>query len=201
MQLRVPAPCPGCELDVGALTHHEIVARLRVMPRRYRLALTRVQPGENAEAMIRQRPRPDVWSALEYAAHAGDMLDIMSPAIQLMEVDDEPKVFFFDPEEQAEEMEYNNWSTMEVITRLETAGADLSAVIEWVNADQWDRTGIFPWGTQTIRASAEQMVHEAHHHLEDIVAGLDALRKAQNPYAGGLGDGGSDDEPDSSAPG
>lgn len=170
------AACAECGLDYGVLAHHQIVGRLRVLPRRYRDAFGRFEPDEDREALLRQRPEPSVWSALEYTAHAGDMLDLLSPAIQLMEVQDVPKVYFFDPEEQAEEMEYNAWSTVEVLGRMETACADLSAVIEWVNADQWLRRGVFPWGEQDVRTSALQAVHEGHHHLYDVERVLAAVR-------------------------
>ena len=96
MSASATGPCAECGLDAGALAHHEIVGRLRVLPRRYRSVFGRFEPGEDAEGLLRLRPEPDVWSALEYTAHAGDMLDLLSPAIQLMEVEEDPKVYFFD---------------------------------------------------------------------------------------------------------
>ncbi len=174
-----PAACAACGLELATLAHHEIVGRLRVLPRRYRESFGRFEPDEDREALLRRRPEPDVWSALEYAAHAGDMLDLLSPAIQLMEVEDDPTVYFFDPEEQAEEMEYNTWSTIEVLGRMETACADLSSVIEFVGRDRWGRRGRFPWGEQDIRASALQAVHEGHHHLHDVDRVLATVRAAE----------------------
>ncbi|MGQ0743567.1 MAG: DinB family protein [Acidimicrobiales bacterium] len=188
----MPAHCSQCDLDVSALAHHELVGRLRVMPRRYRQMLKEATAWRiDPEGMLRSRPEPEMWSALEYTAHAADMIDLLSPAIQLIQVEENPTVYFFDPREQAEEMEYNEWTTTEVLSRLETACADLSAIIEFVGHQQWVRRGRFPWAEQDIRASAEQAVHEGHHHLHDVERVLRLIEKDfpqvadEDPASGG----------------
>ena len=53
--------------------------RSRAFPRRFTEALAPASPSEDNDAVIRTRPAPDVWSALEYAAHVADSARRRSP--------------------------------------------------------------------------------------------------------------------------
>ena len=82
---------------------------MRSFPRRYREALfgfTDVT-DEDPDAVVRRRPDPSTWSALEYTAHVRDMLDWMAGTIRRMNREREPTVDAFDPDERALDDRYN----------------------------------------------------------------------------------------------
>ncbi|MBV8160394.1 MAG: hypothetical protein JO265_05670, partial [Acidimicrobiia bacterium] len=60
--------CDECGFVYAEVSPDDAVLRLRSLGRRYRAPLTRFLAGEDGDAILRRRPEPGVWSALEYAA-------------------------------------------------------------------------------------------------------------------------------------
>lgn len=60
--------CEECGFDYDALAPADAPAAIRSFAKRYRAPLTRFLRGEDGDALVRRRPAPEVWSALEYAA-------------------------------------------------------------------------------------------------------------------------------------
>ncbi len=60
--------CDECGFVYEDLAAAEIPAAIRSFAKRYLAPLSRFLPGEDGDAVVRQRPAPDTWSALEYAA-------------------------------------------------------------------------------------------------------------------------------------
>ena len=67
------APCEECGFDYEALDPADVPAAIRAFAKRYRAPLTRFLRDEDGDSLVRQRPAPEVWSALEYAAHMRDV--------------------------------------------------------------------------------------------------------------------------------
>ena len=169
--------CPECGLDYDTISPRDTVAAVRSYPRRYRSALTSgFDPGEDPEDLVRRRPDPATWSALEYSAHVADVLDFTVLWIRGILREDDPEMFAFDSDEQAVEKGYNDQSRREVIGNLETASAELASVLEGVSPDDWARTGRFPWGVRDALATARNAVHEGSHHLRDVERVLARVR-------------------------
>lgn len=61
-------PCPACGFDAATVDYDAVPAAARASVDRLRAALAR--PG------ARQRPRPEMWSPTEYAAHVRDVCRI-----------------------------------------------------------------------------------------------------------------------------
>jgi hypothetical protein len=160
--------CPECGLDYDTISPRDASGAVRTFPRRYRAVLTHFEPGEDADEIVRQRPAPDVWSALEYTAHVAQTLDLMAPTIRQIATEDHPHLYAFDPDKQAEEQSYNEWPLMQAIAELESACADLSMAIEYVGADEWTREGSYDWGDREAIDVARNAVHEGSHHLRDV---------------------------------
>ena len=168
--------CPECGLDYDWIKPLDAINAVRSFPRRYRAALTTFGRDEDADALVRRRPEPDVWSALEYTAHVADMLDRYAPAIRRMTVEDRPTLPFFDPESRVDEESWNERPVRSVISDLETACADLAATLETVEADEWTRTGVFDWGERDVLTTARDAVHQGSHHLRDVERVLNRVR-------------------------
>ena len=174
--------CPECGLDYDTVKPLDAIAAVRSFPRRYRAALTQFGQDEDADSILRRRPEPGVWSALEYAAHAADIIDHLAPAIRRMTVEDRPVLTSWDPDERAaagaynETAPYNERSLPRVISDMETATADMAATLETVEADEWARTGRFDFGERDVLTTARNAVHEGSHHLRDIERVLSQVR-------------------------
>lgn len=167
--------CPECGLDYESISPRDAAGAVRSFPRRYRSILTHFEPGEDLEEIIRTRPAPGVWSALEYACHVAQRLDLMAPTIRQIVNEDNPHLYTFDPEKQAEEQDYNDWALLTALGELESACADLSMAIEYTAADEWTRKGTFDYGEREAIDVARDAVHEGSHHLRDIKRGLSQI--------------------------
>ena len=162
--------CPECGLDYDTISPSDAVAAVRSYPRRYREALVGFadDTDEDPDAVVRRRPDPSTWSALEYTAHVRDMLNWMADAIRRMNREPEPTIDAFDPDERAQRDRYNDQDPSVVLDEL-TAGADrLVAALREVDAGDWERVGHFPWGARDMLTMARNAVHEGAHHLRDI---------------------------------
>ena len=176
--------CPECGLDYDEISPRDAAGAVRSFPRRYRAMLTRVfEPGEDLEAIIRQRPAPEVWSALEYTAHAAQTIDLMAPALRQVANEENPHLFAFDPDEQAEEQDYNDWTLLQAIGEMESACADLFMAIEYTASNDWNRPGTYDHGEREAIDIVRNAVHEGSHHLRDIQRGLSQIlgREVEEP--------------------
>jgi DinB family protein len=126
--------------------------------------------------VIRRRPDPSTWSALEYTAHVADVLDHLGPAIRRITREDEPTITFFDNDERARQQAYNDMPRGEVLGWLDLACEDLAAILEATNAEDWVRVGHFDWGDRSALDMARNAVHEGSHHLRDAQRVLNQVR-------------------------
>ncbi len=159
--------CPGCGFDHDSVRPLDAINAIRSFPRRYRAALATVSRDQAFDVLVRRRPEPGTWSALEYTAHAADMIDRFAPAIRRIQVEDRPSLPFFDPRARVDDDGFNNRTVSRALSDMETACADMAATLETVEADDWTRTGRFDWGDDDILTSARNAVHEGSHHLRD----------------------------------
>jgi hypothetical protein len=151
---------------------------VRSYPRRYRALLATPDPddADSPGHMIRRRPDPSTWSALEYTAHVADVLDHLGPAIRRISVEDGPTITFFDNDERVVQQAYNDMPRAEVLGWLELSCEDLASILDATNADDWSRVGHFAWGDRTALDMARNAVHEGSHHLRDAQRVLSEVR-------------------------
>jgi DinB family protein len=168
--------CPECHLDYDSIKPLDTIAAIRSFPRRYRAALTTFGQDEDADALVRRRPEPGAWSALEHAALAADMIDRYAPAVRRMLVEDGPTLPFFDPESRVDNERWNERSVRGVLSDMETACADMASTLDSVGAEDWTRTGRFDWGERNVLDAAREAVHQGSHHLRDIESVLRRVR-------------------------
>ncbi len=169
-------PCSECGFDYEALDPAETPAAIRSFAKRYRAPLTRFLKGEDGDAIVRERPAPEVWSALEYAAHVRDVFGNLQRWIRQCMEEDDPVMEGPGPDELAAERRYNEDDPTEVTDALAVNAEALAATVEAVPADGWDRTGVRRGEERSVRLMARRAVHEGSHHLLDIGRGLRAVR-------------------------
>ena len=173
--------CDECGFDGDALSNDELVAACRGFVRRYRAPLTRFLPNEDGDALVRRRPAPEVWSALEYAAHTRDVFAFYRERIERVLAEDRPTFHAVGFGDREEERTYNDEDPAVTADGVTGEAAAVAALLEALDADGWQRVGLASDGRgdeRTVRVLAERAVHDGHHHLLDIGRSLRAAREA-----------------------
>jgi len=172
--------CPECGLDYEAMPVDEAITAIRGFGRRYRAPLTRLLPGED-ESVLRARPEPATWSALEYAAHVRDVFDRYAGWVGLMLAEDKPALEGMAPDEAVVARAYNDQDPAVVVTELADQAEGLATTFEGVSDEGWRRAGIHGTHEHSVEFLARHAVHEGSHHLLDIGRGLRTVRSASAP--------------------
>jgi hypothetical protein len=168
--------CPECGLDYETIQPGDAKVAIRSFPRRYRSALAAALEDDADEGLIRRRPAPGVWSALEYTAHVADILDAMADIIRAMRTRDHPTLSMFDQDERAVTARYNEQDPTQVLERLQANAERLAQELDQVDPQDWSRTAAFPFGERDILTMARNAVHEGSHHLRDVERVLEQAR-------------------------
>ncbi|HUQ40052.1 MAG TPA: DinB family protein [Acidimicrobiales bacterium] len=160
-----------------------IAAGFAGFPRRYRAPLTRFLRDEDGAAILRRRPAPGVWSALEYAAHTRDAIGFYRDRINLVLDTDRPQLATEDFAAVTEARRYHDEDPANTADGIEMVCVALNDRLSRLDAEQWDRVGIGSADggedrDRTVRVLAVRALHEGHHHLLDIGRVLRAAREA-----------------------
>jgi len=168
--------CPQCGLDYDTILPIDAVTALRSFPRRYGELLVPRDDDEKPDGVIRRRPEPSVWSALEYTAHVADVEEELADAIRVMTTQDNPTITggMTDPDQRAVDAKYNEQDREAVLTRHRAACETAAQTIADVPNNAWARMASFPWGDRDALTIARNAVHEGYHHLRDVA---DVLRR------------------------
>ena len=174
--------CEECGFDGGVMSTDELVVEVRGFGKRFAAPLSRFLPDEgDGLAVLRARPEPDVWSALEYAAHTRDSLDFYVARVERVLAEDRPTLTAVGWSTQAEVRGWNDEVPAEVATSLAETAERLASLLESLSPEQWSRVGLSSEGDgaeRTVRVLSERAVHEGHHHLLDVGRSLRAAREA-----------------------
>ncbi len=168
--------CPECGFHYDTLMPLDASRALRSFPRRYRALLTGFDHDEDADSLIRRRPDASAPSALEYAADAADRMDAASPIVRRMAWEDEPSLPEPGKQRRDDPTPDNERSLRDIISELETTGADLPMVLETLEPEDWSRVAHFPSGDHDILAVVRDAVHVGSHNLRQIERVLSQVR-------------------------
>lgn len=168
--------CEECGFVYEELTPEQIPAAIRSFARRFRAPLTRFLPGEDGDSLVRQRPAPDTWSALEYAAHVRDVFDNYDRWIGQILAEDRPALEGAGPEELAVERRYNEDDPAAVADALAANAERLADTMASVPEGGWERVGVRWDEERSVLLHGRRAVHEGGHHLLDIGRGMRAVR-------------------------
>lgn len=172
--------CEECGFDARTMSEADLVAAIASHAKRYRMPLTRFLPGEDGPAVVRTRPEPDVWSALEYACHQRDVLTFYRERIErVLASDDPPLLHAVAFGSLDEEQRYNDEDPTAVTEAITGEAERLADLLRELDDAEWERTGLSSDGTgadRSVRVLAERAAHEGHHHLLDVGRSLRAAR-------------------------
>jgi SAM-dependent methyltransferase len=158
-------PCPECGFEAERLARGRIGAAVRDNAASWQRVL------EAPDA--RQRPRPGVWSVLEYACHVRDVHRIFAERVQLMLDQDDPRFANWDQDETAVTDRYGEQDPVVVAAELVEAAATVADRYDAVPDDADDR-----WGRRGVRSNGDEFTVETlgRYHLHDIVHHLHDVR-------------------------
>jgi S-DNA-T family DNA segregation ATPase FtsK/SpoIIIE len=159
--------CDECSFVYDELDLRAVAGRLRSYPTEYRDAMSGVP-----DTVARHRPEAAVWSALEYLCHVRDVLFVQRDRVVLAQVEDRPSFARMYRDERVELCRYASHDVEEALYQLGTAAELCALVFEALDDTAWSRPFVYNWPVPAERDLAwlgRHTVHEAHHHLRDIV--------------------------------
>jgi hypothetical protein len=164
--------CDACGFDGNRYDDVSLLDALRALGPRWRALLA----ATGSE--LRVRPEPDVWSAIEYAAHSRDIIALHAYGVEQALAFDEP---MFPPiaDDLAESAAatYGDADPDNVSTELTTQASLLAEVADEAGSDAWSR-GLTIGDTRSdVRRLLEHALHDSLHHLGDVESGLSRLRE------------------------
>jgi hypothetical protein len=163
--------CDACGFDGASYDDDSLIKSLSDQGARWRTLLGDAGP------QLRIRPAPQVWSAIEYAAHTRDILALHVYGVEQALSVDEP-VF---PEISADLVDsaaatYADLMPEQVASELATQGSQLADVASRAGADNWSRGITIGEHRSNIRQLLEHGLHDSLHHLDDVERGLAQIR-------------------------
>jgi hypothetical protein len=163
------------------MSNEDLVAACQGFARRYRAPLTRFLPNEDGPAVLRRRPAPEVWSALEYAAHTRDVLAFYRERVERVLGEDRPTLHAVGFGSLEVEERYNDEDPTAVADGVADGATRLGQLLGGLDEAGWERVGLASDGSgaeRTVRVLAERAVHDGSHHLLDIGRSLRDARQS-----------------------
>ena len=160
--------CGECGLSAGEIELDEIATRAFVAAEEW-VQILRSSPAVSA------RPKPDVWSPLEYGAHVRDVFRIFDVRLMRMLAEDDPTFDNWDQNETAISERYAEQDPEVVADQLEAAAQTMVDHIRALRPDQLARTGRRSNGSEfTVVTLLQYFLHDVVHHLWDVTGQPDA---------------------------
>ncbi len=159
--------CDECSFD-WELAADGVLRTLATFPNAYRTRLDRFRRAPDA-GVIRQRPSPEVWSAVEYAAHMRDVIDFYADRIDRVLNEDRPQMTGGDFSSMPERRGYREQDPTVIIDEIAGSSVAVGERLRSLSADQWARVGIGVDGDErTLLILARRLAHDGQHHLLDL---------------------------------
>jgi hypothetical protein len=171
--------CDQCGFSYDEVAVAHIPTRLRGSEPAFRAALLDDGAGTGArDAILRRRPQPGTWSALEYACHVRDVLLVQRDRAVLALVEENPGFARMYRDERVGLARYDAHPASQVAVQLGVAAELCATVFEGLTREQWDRPLIYNYpapAPRDVAWLARNTVHEVEHHLGDIRSVLVAV--------------------------
>lgn len=164
--------CDECGFHGGLVDPAECGARLADLVPRWRVAFAHPEP------LLRARPEPETWCAVEYTVHtARAIAAIACGARQLADgvdvVDWDALPDGLPGADDPDEHDCEQWSTDAALDDLASATDTMKDLLGSLSADELARPGHYAPGLPfTAFAAIRHALHDAEHHLLDIRRGV-----------------------------
>jgi len=156
-------PCPECGFEAAAHDVSDLPALLEATASSWSDVLTR--DG------VAARPRPEVWSALEYGCHVRDVHVLFAERLRLMLTEDGPTFANWDQDATAVERAYGSQDPATVAAELVEAARAVAVLYASVTDATRGRRGMRSNGDEfTVESLGRYHLHDVVHHLHDVAA-------------------------------
>ncbi|HEX3287843.1 MAG TPA: DinB family protein [Mycobacterium sp.] len=153
--------CPECGFDGSAVSHIDVAGRIRADAGEW--------PRRLGAPDVRLRPRPAVWSALEYGCHVRDVHRTFNDRVRMMLDEHEPRFPNWDQDATAIEDHYGSQDPAAVTSELVAAANAVADTYQHVPPDAWSRHGLRSNGSEfTVASIAVYHLHDIVHHAHDV---------------------------------
>jgi len=163
--------CDACGFDGARYDNGSLLDALRAQSGYWHTLLA------TSGSDLRLRPQPEVWSAIEYAAHTRDVIALHVYGVEQALTNDEP-VFpsISDDLVESAATTYGDADSDEVVAELTAQVTRLAEVAHDAGDDIWARGLTIGDARSDVRRLLEHALHDSMHHLSDVERGLALLR-------------------------
>ncbi|HEY8823239.1 MAG TPA: DinB family protein [Dermatophilaceae bacterium] len=153
--------CPDCGFDARSVAGPQVASGLRANAARWPAVFKRPDVGA--------RPRPRVWSPLEYGCHVRDVCRLFESRLELIRSQVDPSFENWDQDATAIADAYGAQDPAVVSRELSAAAESAAAAFGEVGDGDWARTGRRSNGSVfTIETLGQYFLHDLTHHLHDV---------------------------------
>lgn len=129
------------------------------------------------DGVLRRKPAPDKWSAMEVVCHLRDVEKLWVNRIVKAAFSDRPAYYLLDFEALAGKHSYNTQDLASALKEFARLRADTVGLLRALPAGQWKRVGIHPKrGEVSIERTVEIMMGHDQGHFEQISKAVAAAR-------------------------
>jgi hypothetical protein len=156
-------PCDECGFDAKLHPRDSFAHAIRENAQQWTVVLARDD--------VRERPRDDKWSPLEYSCHVRDVYKTMGGRLGRMLDENDPVFPNWDQDETALEERYELQQPELVSGELVDAAHLYAEQFDGVTSEQWSRTGTRSNGSRfTVETLGAYGLHDIVHHLWDVTS-------------------------------
>jgi hypothetical protein len=177
----VKGRCAECGFDADRTSVPDSIVAIKTFPRRWRAAFALMDAED--DDVLRRRPTPAVWSALEYLAHTRDSVAVNGWAMAEALTKDHPVLEWpggGDPTGPATDDPVSTTPDAESgLTELTANLERVAAKAERTDPGDWHRAATLRGGRdEEVDALwfLHHVVHEGSHHLRDVHHVLQQVR-------------------------
>ncbi len=159
--------CEACGFDGAHYDNATLIGALRALGPRWATLLR--ASGED----LRLRPKPQVWSAIEYAAHSRDITALHAFGVEQALTVDEPSFpAIADDLIESASRTYGDADRDEVANSLAAEATRLARLADEAGSEVWSRGLTIGDSRSDVRRLLEHALHDSLHHLDDVENGL-----------------------------
>ncbi|HEY7779511.1 MAG TPA: DinB family protein [Ktedonobacterales bacterium] len=142
------------------------VAKLRAISGTFRAAMTM-----DDDRVMRHRPGPTEWSAVEVLGHMNDKLTMWSERVERIAAEDRPSLPGYDQDALVRDYDYQRADPAVLLASLQRRCDHFADVVAALSPTALDRAGIHSeFGPMTIQRCVEIVLRSAPEHLAQLRA-------------------------------
>ena len=164
--------CAACGFDGGAFDGAGLLDALCGLGPSWTALL------DGAGGLLRVRPEPGTWSAIEYAAHSRDITELHRWAVAEALTGTEPVLPGVEGDALIESAasDYGTADPGAVVAALATAATGMADAARSAGEPAWHLGLTIGASRSSVRRLLEHALHDSTHHLDDVTRGLATLR-------------------------